>query len=177
VSPACIYVLSDPTTDTIRYVGKTMKRPQQRLSEHLSEARAGRRRHVYNWIRSLTAPPRIEVIEDGLAPEQAADAERFWISQFSAWGFKLTNATEGGEGVVGHRHSLETKQKMAAAKKGRPGTNLGKKFGPSSEEANHKRRVALKDRVLGPYSEERREAIRRGCQQRDARRRMLNCST
>lgn len=36
--------------------------------------------------------------------------EQYWISQTKAWGFNLTNLTIGGDGIIGHKHSEETKK-------------------------------------------------------------------
>jgi NUMOD3 motif. len=66
--------------------------------------------------------PRIEVVEEFGGSSDLVEAERFWISQFRAWGFKLTNHLDGGEGGAtrtGQRHSEETRRKMSEAQKGR----------------------------------------------------------
>jgi len=45
----------------------------------------------------------------------------------------LRNMTEGGDGVLGHKHSEETKRKIAESRKGHP-TNLGRKMSESQKE-------------------------------------------
>ena len=56
-----IYGLIDPRDRYLRYIGKTHKRRELRLAEHIDLARSGRRSHVYNWIR--------DVLADGMTPE------------------------------------------------------------------------------------------------------------
>ena len=48
-----IYGLLDPRDSTLRYIGKTHKRREIRLREHLEAAEQGRTTPVYRWIRAL----------------------------------------------------------------------------------------------------------------------------
>ncbi len=48
-----IYGLIDPRDASLRHIGKTHKRREWRLAEHLEHAREGDRRRVYDWIREL----------------------------------------------------------------------------------------------------------------------------
>lgn len=48
-----IYGLIDPRDRCLRYIGKTHKRRELRLQEHIEGARAGKSSYVYNWIREL----------------------------------------------------------------------------------------------------------------------------
>ena len=56
-----IYGLVDPRNRCLRYIGKTHKRRELRLQEHLEAARGGRTSYVYHWIR--------ELLESGYLPE------------------------------------------------------------------------------------------------------------
>lgn len=61
-----IYGLVDPRNRCLRYIGKTHKRRELRLQEHLEAARGGRTSYVYTWIRELLASdhlPEIFVVE------------------------------------------------------------------------------------------------------------------
>jgi hypothetical protein len=60
----------------------------------------------------------IEVVEELGSAIGLSEAERFWISQFRAWGFRLTNLTNGGEGAASLR-SEDHKRKISIALKGR----------------------------------------------------------
>ena len=48
-----IYGLLDPETQELRYIGKTHKRREWRLAEHITLAKEGDSRPVYEWIREL----------------------------------------------------------------------------------------------------------------------------
>lgn len=98
-----IYVLKDPQTDTVLYVGRT-KNPVMRLHAHLSEATKDSRHNTRknNALRRLIdqgSKPVLEVIETGTG--DSAEAECRWIAAFRAQGIRLLNETDGGEGVPG----------------------------------------------------------------------------
>jgi hypothetical protein len=120
-----IYTLSDPVDDAVRYVGKTERTAEARLAKHLKNARERRdgktvyNQHVYCWIRSLSSDPVMEVVE---VTEDGVEAEHFWIAQFRAWGFKLTNHTDGGEGTAGYRHSADARVAQSKRLRGLPQT-------------------------------------------------------
>ncbi len=69
-----IYGLIDPRDDSLHYIGKTHKRREWRLAEHIQLARDGDSRPVYGWIRSL--------LEAGIEPEifvwQRVPADADW---------------------------------------------------------------------------------------------------
>ena len=80
-----IYGLIDPRNRCLRYVGKTYKRRELRLQEHIDAARAGETTFVYNWIRDLLESdcfPEIFVLERIPGSDSWEDAERrlirFW---------------------------------------------------------------------------------------------------
>jgi hypothetical protein len=54
-SRALIYGLIDPRDRCLRYIGKTHKRRELRLAEHVEAAKNGEKSHIYNWIRLLLA--------------------------------------------------------------------------------------------------------------------------
>lgn len=60
----------------------------------------------------------VELIEEGLSEEIAFQREIYWIAQFKAWNFKLTNMTDGGEGICGLKHSEETRKKQSFSNSG-----------------------------------------------------------
>lgn len=114
-----IYTLSCPDTGCVKYVGKTIKSLNDRLSEHISECRKKIYNKRTNWIRSLVSigkTPKIELLDQ--VSENWVLCEMYWISQFKTWGFELKNMTDGGEGVTGRVSSFETRLKMSKAQKG-----------------------------------------------------------
>lgn len=95
-----IYILLDPETQQVRYVGKA-NNVSQRFKAHLNKARK-HQKHKSNWINSLKRKglkPIIEVI-DVVSIEDWIFWETYWISQFKSWGFKLLNYTLGGDGAT-----------------------------------------------------------------------------
>lgn len=147
---AYIYSLSDPRTNTIRYVGKTCY-PHRRLRHHCNDPANN---HRTNWLRSLTAAgvtPEMDILEEVLPGSSWEIAERFWIAYLRFVGAPLTNSVAGGEG--GSNPSTETRQKLRNAKLGRRMTETarakliasrtGMKFGPFSPErkARHSARL------------------------------------
>lgn len=48
-----IYGLLDPRDNSLRYIGKTHKRKEWRLREHIELAKENNPRSVYKWIRQL----------------------------------------------------------------------------------------------------------------------------
>jgi hypothetical protein len=113
-----IYVLSDPETGAIRYVGKTERSLKVRKNEHRSLSKH-RKTHLYCWWRSLKAEPILEVVEEYETATLLNEAECFWIDQFRALGFDLVNHTAGGEGQVGLKHTEDTKLRISRARGGR----------------------------------------------------------
>ena len=107
-----IYVLIDPQTKLVRYVGKANNVPQ-RYKAHLNIARK-HQVHKLNWINSLKnkgLKPIIEVI-DVVPINEWIFWETYWISQFKTWGFNLINYTEGGDGsTFGNKTSFKKGQK------------------------------------------------------------------
>lgn len=112
-----IYVLKDPRTGEVRYVGKTIKKLIHRLSDHCSATKETNRK--CNWIRSLLKiglKPIIEEIEICFMSNWAK-REAYWIQYYKGIGCQLTNSTNGGEGTFGWRHSEESKLKMRGKRK------------------------------------------------------------
>jgi hypothetical protein len=111
-----IYSLTDEF-GVVRYVGKTSKSLNRRLIQHKSEAR-NKNTHKCRWISSMLnngLVPKISMIgeyDDSII----GGMEKFWINYFRMNGNRLTNCTDGGEGVSAP--SAETRLKMSNARKG-----------------------------------------------------------
>jgi hypothetical protein len=111
-----IYGLVDPRTQELRYVGKTKHTPVIRLNEHIAECyRRKKNLHRLNWIKSLLREglqPDIFVLEE-VRKEDWQVAEKFWIAYFKMLGANLVNATIGGDGSKGYRHTAEHKKHIS----------------------------------------------------------------
>ena len=147
-----IYALSDPITNEIRYVGKTINL-KQRLKYHTC---VSLRDHRSAWIKSLRArglKPQMDILEaiENSDDNDWQEYECFWIKYLSFIGCRLCNLDSGGrEGKV---PNAETREKLRSV-------NLGKKM---SAAAIAKTRAAH----LGTKrSEEARARMREGCKRR-----------
>lgn len=161
-----IYVLKD--SGDVRYVGWTHC-AKARMKAHIYRAKNPEKyspSHKDRWIGKMLAEgrrPEMEIIESGSG--NWAEREVFWIAHFRSIGCRLTNTTDGGEGMVGwvpsqetrrkislaaRNISNETRRKMSAAKNGwrpsaesvlrRSETQRGRKLPPRSEE--HRRKLS-----------------------------------
>ncbi len=106
-----IYALDDPREpDDYRYVGWTINTLEQRLRAHLDEARRKPHTHRARWVNKVRREgftPRIILLE---IVDDYAEAEKRWIADFRAKGYRLTNGTDGGKGVLGARWKLNAAQ-------------------------------------------------------------------
>lgn len=97
-----IYALRCPVENTVRYIGKS-ENPQLRLTTHISRARCGATKHrTAHWIRKLLAlglAPELQVLAEVPDGIRWQDVERGYIANADAAGWRLTNSTEGGDGV------------------------------------------------------------------------------
>jgi hypothetical protein len=120
-----IYILRDPRTYAIRYLGATMN-PRARLCGHIALARSGKRLHVCSWIRSLLSlglKPVFEIIEE-CDPSHRDEREIFYINRLRSLGYPLTNQAPGGEGGAtrtGTHHSTSSRDKISRSLAGRTG--------------------------------------------------------
>lgn len=98
-----IYGLVCPFTGDIRYIGKTERRIEIRLSAHLAESRVkSKQSHKHRWIRKCLAEelvPSAIVLEEVPAGVRWQDRERAWIARAVEMGIPLVNQTKGGEGL------------------------------------------------------------------------------
>jgi hypothetical protein len=95
-----IYVLIDPRTNMVRYVGKA-NNVTQRYQAHLNRARK-HQTHKKNWVEQLKKEglkPIIKII-DIVPINEWIFWETYWISQMKTWGFDLINYTNGGDGCT-----------------------------------------------------------------------------
>lgn len=117
-----IYVLCDPDTDEIRYVGKS-DNPEKRLIQHCSTKELKYNNHKASWIKSLINKnkyPKLSILEE-VEKDIWQDREKYWIQYYRNLGVRLTNQMDGGEGVSsGTKLSVKTRRKISEALRGRP---------------------------------------------------------
>jgi group I intron endonuclease len=108
-----IYVLVDPDTLEIRYIGQTINSVEKRLQQHIGAAKRGKKSYLYNWIRKLlnkNKAPKIITIQNNAIFNES---EKYWIQQYRNLDFNLLNLTDGGEGNLGWKPPIETRHKMS----------------------------------------------------------------
>lgn len=111
-----IYTLSHPISNEIRYIGFTSQSLEKRLYYHILEAKRSKKNNRrINWIKNLLNQELSPIISniDSCNEENWKELEQYWIAQFKACGFNLTNGTEGGQGILGYKHTEETKKKLS----------------------------------------------------------------
>ena len=101
--------------DNIRYIGKTDD-INKRLIRHLQPYYMNQPSHKARWLKKVLKENKTPIIQilDEVTESNWEIWEQYWIQQMRAWGFKLTNLAQGGEGLdwTGKKHSNESKLKM-----------------------------------------------------------------
>lgn len=105
-----IYALCDEAGQ-VRYIGKTVRTIDQRLSQHRTAAKRSRL-PVGRWLMKHPAATvkLLEVVPPG---GDWASRERAWIQRHD----NLLNLTEGGEGLAGHSFSAAHRKRISDALK------------------------------------------------------------
>lgn len=96
-----IYILIDPKTNLVRYVGQTSKKLEKRLSSHINKAKntPNKTTHKNTWIKSLISEnlkPIIELVEV-VSDSEWKEKEKYYIKKYKELGFDLLNLSEGGD--------------------------------------------------------------------------------
>jgi group I intron endonuclease len=116
-----IYTLRREDSTEIRYVGKTSNL-NRRYTQHMSPSSYRNEKSTWlkNWVfKSKKDGVKILIEELEFVDSDGCIEEKYWIAQFTAWGFKLVNLTEGGDGAVGYKHSKKAKKKMSKFRTGK----------------------------------------------------------
>lgn len=148
-----IYVLVDPFSELVRYVGKTTN-PDLRFRRHIKDAYDQKHDHKSNWIASVLkreGKPILKIIET--CGTDWKERETYWINYFRSQGVDLTNSKGGGDGF---EPCDETRKRMSDAKKGKVPHNKGKTTSP---EVREKQRAAAKARFARMTSDERKAYV------------------
>jgi len=95
-----IYVLKDPRTNEVRYIGKA-NNPVERYRNHNNKGR-DKNTHKRNWINELwknKLKPILEII-DTVPIDKWKEYEKFYIKKYINDGCDLVNYTDGGDGAT-----------------------------------------------------------------------------
>ena len=107
-----IYGLINSDTLELRYVGQTIKSPDERLRRH---KRSPCTAQLRNWLN--IEPVSIVVLERVAKDGDLNEAERWWIRKWREQGAHLLNQTNGGS--AGYKFTIETRAKISASLMGR----------------------------------------------------------
>lgn len=109
-----IYVLIDPITSKIRYIGRTKCSLNTRLNGHLSKSKL-KNNHKDYWIQSLLRKgliPKIKLFKKIRGWKESHLYEQELISKCLAFGFDLVNLDDRGESSVNKIITTEQKKKI-----------------------------------------------------------------
>lgn len=109
-----VYLHIDPIKNKVFYVGKGKNRRAYSLSN-----RNKYHKRIVSKIKEKGLTPIIQIVKMFETENDAFDYEKFLIKKYRDEGIKLTNFTDGGEGLSGHEFSEEHKRKMSKAATGR----------------------------------------------------------
>ena len=131
-----IYALIDPRNNAIRYIGATCIGIEKRLKYHLGEAKRHDGTHLWRWLRvliNLGLSPLATKLEAVSIESSWQERERYWIAHGRSRGWRLTNATDGGEGLHNPSEGVRRKLSMAA---------MGKSYASGKRSEEFKRKAA-----------------------------------
>lgn len=105
-----IFKQSEPKR--VRYVGLTSKGAHSRFRGHWKSVARGKKTKLYNWMRKY-GPGQVDirVIQEYPTRDEVTQGERDWIAYYRSRGQADLNLTDGGEGILGFRHSDEYREK------------------------------------------------------------------
>jgi hypothetical protein len=123
-----IYMLIDPDTKMVRYIGQT-NNPQKRYNSHISHCLNINNRNYncnnYIWLRKLlndNKHPIMDILESNIETRnESNELEIFYIRYFKYIGFELTNMSSKGFNI---NFTPEVREKMSIAKKGKTIENI-----------------------------------------------------
>ena len=143
-----IYVLKDPDTHIVKYVGRSVQ-PDTRYRQHIFSAKKdGPKDSKSSWIRSLlnkNKKPILEIIDE-CSLSEAIDREIFWINEYRKTGNlknqrdlvqntysfseesrkKMSNSAKGNTNNLGKKLTKEQAERCGNGRRGKPSPNKGK---------------------------------------------------
>lgn len=156
-----LYVLADPVTHEIRYVGQTNNFARRRADYRRGLKPHDQRRPVARWILGLSRHQLAPVFIPVLAvadPQQRNAAEVGWIDNFRRRGSRLLNVEDGGIVAPRAPRAPWTEERRRKAL-GKPPWNKGQQMSPESRQ---RMRLAKLGRKQAPEAVFRRAAKLRG---------------
>lgn len=128
IRPTNIYWLYDIRPETLVewpkgqpfYCGKTVSNVEVRLREHQRDAKNKHpNRAISKRLARCDGFTRIQIMEVVPSDGDWRECERHWIRSLRERFSGCVNLSDGGEGTPGTIHTVESRAKMSAARKGR----------------------------------------------------------
>jgi len=125
---ACVYQHIRPDTNTIFYIG---------IGKNLSRAtsKSARNRYWKNIVKKCNNIFNVEILHENISWEEACNKEKEYIKKYGRVDNNtgiLCNLTDGGEGILNLKHSVNAKLAISKAAKERykikPHCSKGKRF-------------------------------------------------
>jgi hypothetical protein len=120
-----IYVLKDPETLEVRYVGFTRRALKYRLTGHIADVDHKPHLRKSRWLGKILSKglhPLVEVIEELQETDDWEEAEKRQIAYFREQGCNLTNLTDGGQSTNGWLPTIENRKRMSEGQTSKPRT-------------------------------------------------------
>ncbi len=114
-----IYALIENKTKSIRYVGMTSISIENRFRRHIKGAKEGSHLYISRWLRKIKFKAHPILLETVPSNKSWQKAEQKWIAYYRAKGARLTNLTDGGDGVLGRKVSKAFRLKVSERTKGK----------------------------------------------------------
>ena len=114
-----IYILLEPETNEIRYVGKAVDL-YSRIRNHYKPSKLISKTHKNNWVNKLLNEGKyfdVLVVEEVENENHLNEAEIKWIKYYKDLGCDLTNGTNGGDGGKMPPESIERMRQSKLGKK------------------------------------------------------------
>jgi len=99
----------------------------KRIHQHFSLTKKRYKSHLYNSINKHGCKNfKIDSIDFAFSRQEVFKKEKYWIKELNTKNPSGYNLTNGGDGIVGYKHTQETKDKIAEARKGKRATQKTK---------------------------------------------------
>jgi len=110
-----VYILRLIDDTTPKYVGITSGDLNKRLIKHMHDIKreSCKNKHKKNWLSKYKDSIIIEQIDTAVDVDDLKQKEILYIRKYRDIGIDLVNATDGGDGSYGFKHSEEVIKKMS----------------------------------------------------------------
>jgi hypothetical protein len=158
------YLSSSESPKCVKYVGFTSAGLSRRLKDHIRVSLRNNQQQLllYNWVRKITSNGEtllITELQSGYGLSDGMSAETAWIWYYLDQGYSLKNASLGGEGMTGYKHTAESRAKISAA-------NIGNKNALGFKHSDEFRRNLS---IKAKNQKQSRESIERGAAKKRGR--------